>query len=60
MHGQYAKDSVIRDPRCAGREVRQAVNTCEECPALSVVCPSGGSAAVNTDAAVGFKHTSST
>lgn len=29
-HGQYAVDSVIRDPLCAGGEVSKAVNTSDE------------------------------
>lgn len=37
-HGQYAKDSVIRDPLCAGREVSKAVNTSEEYPSPSGSC----------------------
>lgn len=37
-HGQYAKDSVIRDPPCAGREVSKVVITSEEFSSLSVPC----------------------
>lgn len=33
-HGQYAKDSVIREPQCVGREVSKAVNTSEVYPSL--------------------------
>lgn len=30
-HGQHAKESVIRESQCVGREVSKAVNTSEEC-----------------------------
>lgn len=56
-HGQYAKDSVIRDPQCAGREVSKAVNTSEEYPSPSDSCQRTKSATVNIAAGAGFKDT---
>lgn len=56
-HGQYAKDSVIRDPQCAGREVSKAVNTSEEYPSPSDSCQCTKSATVNIAAGAGFKDT---
>lgn len=56
-HGQYAKDSVIRDPQCAGREVSKAVNTSEEYPSPSDSCQCTKSASVNIAAGAGFKDT---
>lgn len=46
-HGQYAKDSVIRDPQCAGREVSKAVNTSKEYPSPLDSCQCIKSATVN-------------
>lgn len=46
-HGQHAKDSVIRDPQCAGGEVSKAVNTSEEYPSPLDSCQCIKSATVN-------------